>query len=57
MAGGFERALACNLRVVARGAPMGLPEAKIGIGATFGPFVLPKRIPMGIALELLYNSE
>src|SRR5687767_1379807 len=57
VAGGFELALACDLRVVARGIPMGLPEAKIGMGANFGSVVLPKRIPMGIALEMLYTGE
>ena len=36
---------------------MGLPEAKIGMGANFGSVVLPKRIPMGIALEMLYTGE
>ena len=49
--------MACDLRVVARGVPMGLPEAKIGMGANFGSVVLPKRIPMGIALEMLYTGE
>lgn len=57
VAGGFELALACDLRVAAHGIPMGLPEAKIGMGANFGSVVLPKRIPMGIALELLYTGE
>jgi enoyl-CoA hydratase/carnithine racemase len=57
VAGGFELALACDLRVVAPGVRMGLPEAKIGMGANFGSVVLPKRIPMGIALELLYTGE
>src|SRR3712207_9349346 len=36
---------------------MGLPEAKIGMAADFGSVVLPKRIPMGIALELLYTGD
>jgi enoyl-CoA hydratase len=57
VAGGFELALACDLRVAAPGVPMGLPEAKIGMGANFGSVVLPKRIPMGIALEMLYTGE
>ncbi|MGY1638877.1 enoyl-CoA hydratase/isomerase family protein [Geodermatophilus sp. SYSU D00742] len=57
VAGGFELALACDLRVAAPGVPMGLPEAKIGMGANFGSVVLPRRIPMGIALELLYTGE
>ncbi len=57
VAGGFELALACDLRVAAKGISLGLPEAKIGMGANFGSVVLPKRIPMGIALELLYTGE
>jgi enoyl-CoA hydratase len=57
VAGGFELALACDLRVAARGIPLGLPEAKIGMGANFGSVVLPKRIPVGIALEMLLTGE
>jgi enoyl-CoA hydratase len=57
VAGGFELALACDLRVAAPGIPMGLPEAKIGMGANFASVVLPKRIPMGVALELLYTGR
>ena len=57
VAGGFELALACDLRVAAPGIKLGLPEATIGMGANFGSVVLPKRIPMGIALELLYTGE
>jgi enoyl-CoA hydratase/carnithine racemase len=57
VAGGFELALACDLRVAARGIKLGLPEATIGMGANFGSVVLPKRIPMGIALEMLLTGE
>src|SRR6478609_7853285 len=57
VAGGFELALACDLRIAAPGIPLGLPEAKIGMGANFASVVLPKRIPMGIALELLLTGE
>jgi enoyl-CoA hydratase len=57
VAGGFELALACDLRIAAPGIPMGLPEAKIGMGANFASVVLPKRIPLGIALELLWTGE
>ena len=53
VAGGFELALACDLRVAAPGIKLGLPEAQIGMGANFGSVVLPKRVPMGIALEML----
>ena len=57
VAGGFELALACDLRVAARGITLGLPEATIGMGANFGSVVLPKRIPMGIALEMLLHRR
>jgi enoyl-CoA hydratase len=57
VAGGFELALACDLRVAARGIPLGLPEAKIGMGANFGSVVLPKRIPTALALEMLFTGE
>jgi enoyl-CoA hydratase len=57
VAGGFELALACDLRVAARGIPLGLPEAKIGMGANFGSVVLPKRIPTAVALEMLFTGE
>ena len=56
VAGGFELALACDLRVAAPGIKLGLPEATIGMGANFGSVVLPKRIPMGIALEMLLTG-
>ena len=57
VAGGFELALACDLRVAAPGIKLGLPEAAIGMGANFGSVVLPKRIPMGIALEMLLTGR
>jgi enoyl-CoA hydratase/carnithine racemase len=57
VAGGFELALACDLRIAAPGVPMGLPEAKIGMGANFASVVLPRRIPLGIALELLWTGD
>jgi enoyl-CoA hydratase/carnithine racemase len=57
VAGGFELALACDLRVAAPGIKLGLPEATIGMGANFGSVVLPKRIPMGIAMELLLTGD
>jgi enoyl-CoA hydratase/carnithine racemase len=57
VAGGFELALACDLRIAAPGIKLGLPEATIGMGANFGSVVLPKRIPVGIALEWLLTGE
>jgi enoyl-CoA hydratase/carnithine racemase len=43
--------------VAGPGIKLGLPEATIGMGANFGSVVLPKRIPMGIAMELLLTGE
>jgi enoyl-CoA hydratase len=57
VAGGFELALACDIRLAAAGIPMGLPEAKIGMGANFGSVVLPRRLPTGLALELLFTGD
>jgi enoyl-CoA hydratase len=56
VAGGFELALACDIRLAAPGIPMGLPEAKIGMGANFGSVVLPRRLPSGLAMELLFTG-
>jgi enoyl-CoA hydratase/carnithine racemase len=57
VAGGFELALACDLRIAHREVQMGLPETKIGMGANFGSVLLPRLIPRAIALELLMTGE
>ncbi len=57
VAGGFELALACDLRIAAPGITLGLPEAKIGMAANFGSVVLPKRGPLGVALEMLLTGD
>ena len=57
VAGGFELALACDIRLAAPGIPMALPEAKIGMGANFGSVVLPRRLPSGLAMELLFTGD
>jgi enoyl-CoA hydratase len=57
VAGGLELALACDIRLAAPGIPMGLPEATIGMGANFGSVVLPRRLPTGLAMELLFTGE
>lgn len=55
--GGFELALACDIRYAAEGAQLGLPEAKIGMGAIFGSVLLPRRLPVGLALEMLFTGD
>ena len=57
VAGGFERALACDIRIAAEHIVMGLPEAKRGMGAHFSTVMLPRMIPRGIALEMLFSGE
>lgn len=57
LAGGFELALACDLRITQPEALFGLPEVKIGMGANFGSVMLPKRIPPTLALEMLMTGD
>jgi enoyl-CoA hydratase len=57
VAGGFETALACDMRIAAEHAVLGLPEAKRGMGAMFSTVVLPYVIPRAIALELLFRGD
>ena len=55
--GGFEIALACDIRIAAEGAHLAMPEAKRGMGGLFGSVLLPRRVPMGLALEWLYTGD
>jgi len=55
--GGFELALACDLRIVSETAKLGLPEAKRGMAANYGTVVLPRLAPPAIAYEMLFTGE
>jgi enoyl-CoA hydratase len=58
LAGGLEIALACDLIVAARGAKLGLPEAKRSIvPASGGLLRLPRLLPRAIAFELALTGE
>jgi enoyl-CoA hydratase len=57
MGGGFELALACDLRVASDVSVFAMPESKIGMGANFGSVVLPRVLPRAVALEILYFGE
>jgi crotonobetainyl-CoA:carnitine CoA-transferase CaiB-like acyl-CoA transferase/enoyl-CoA hydratase/carnithine racemase len=57
LAGGFELAIAADLRIAAAGISLGLPEAKRGMGANFASVVLPRLVPRAVALELLYTGD
>lgn len=54
LGGGFEIALACDLRVASRETVFGLPEVKRGlIAGAGGAYRLPRQIPRAVALEML----
>jgi enoyl-CoA hydratase/carnithine racemase len=50
--GGFELALACDLRVAAEHAVFALPEVGRGLAATEGGTDLPRHLPLAVALEI-----
>ena len=55
--GGLELALSCDIRIAADHAKLCLPEAKRGMGANFASVLLPRMVPRGIALQMLYTAE
>jgi len=56
--GGFEIALACDILIASTEARMLLPEVKVGLLATSGGVIrLPRRIPRGVAMEMLYTGR
>lgn len=55
--GGFELALACDLRVAADHAVFALPEVSRGIAASEGGTELPLQLPLAIALEIGLAAE
>ncbi|OYD61469.1 enoyl-CoA hydratase/isomerase family protein [Rhodococcus sp. OK302] len=57
LGGGFELAMACDLRVASDDAIFGMPESRRGMGANFGSVVLPRLIPRALAMEMLYYGD
>jgi enoyl-CoA hydratase/carnithine racemase len=58
LGGGLELALACDLRIVASHARLGLPEARwSAVPAAGGTQRLPRTIPLGLALEMMLVGD
>jgi enoyl-CoA hydratase len=57
MGGGLELALACDLRIAAEDAMLGLPEVRRGMGANFASVLLFRLIPRALAFQMLYTGE
>jgi enoyl-CoA hydratase/carnithine racemase len=55
--GGLELALACDIRIAAPHIRLGLPEARRGLAAIFGSVVLPRLIPVAVAMEMMFTGE
>lgn len=54
---GFELALACDLRIAATGALLGLPEVRVGVPSVIEAALLPPMVGPGRAAELLFSGE
>lgn len=57
MGGGLELALACDVRIAADHARLALPESLRGMGSTFGAAMLPRVVPLAVAMDLLYTGR
>jgi len=58
LAGGFELALSCDLRIASEKSQFSLPDAKIGLSPTSAmTYLLPRIIGMGRAMHLILTGE
>lgn len=54
---GFELALACDMRIAARGAPLGLPEVQVGVPSVIEAALLPAAVGPARAAEMLFTGD
>jgi len=58
LAGGFELACLCDIRIAAEGTLFGLPDTPLGLSPTSGmTYLLPRIIGLGRALDLTLSAE
>ena len=58
LAGGFELACLCDLRIAAEGTRFGLPDTPLGLSPTSGmTYLLPRIVGLGRALDLTLSAE
>ena len=57
LAGGAGLALSCDIRIASERVQLGWPQVKRGIASTSGPCSLAHRVPLNIALEILYTGD
>ena len=58
LAGGFELALLCDVRLAARGTRFGLPDTPLGLSPTSGmTWLLPRIVGLGRAMYLTLDAE
>jgi enoyl-CoA hydratase len=58
LAGGFELALICDIRLAAAGTVFGLPDTPLGLSPTSGmTYLLPRVVGLGHALHLTLSGE
>jgi enoyl-CoA hydratase/carnithine racemase len=58
LAGGFELALLCDVRIAAKGTAFGLPDTKLGLSPTSGmTWLLPRIIGLGRAMDLTLSAD
>jgi enoyl-CoA hydratase/carnithine racemase len=58
LAGGFELACLCDIRIAAEGTQFGLPDTPLGLSPTSGmTYLLPRIVGLGRALDLTLSAE
>jgi enoyl-CoA hydratase/carnithine racemase len=58
LAGGFELACLCDIRIAAEGALFGLPDTPLGLSPTSGmTYLLPRIVGLGRAIDLTLSAD